>query len=125
MTCDRNICYEQDYNGGCDTCPCNDKQSMTNKEIIEQLESLKCHCKDFMEEDSVWSKDVEALEAAIEVVEKQIPKKPILRKQMGLFTIYLFHCPVCDDALISEWNKNIANPYCHHCGQAIDWSDGE
>lgn len=99
---------------------------MTNQEIIEQLESLKIHCEDFRDnEDCVWSKDVEALNGAIEALEKHIPKKPILRRQIGLFTIYLFHCPVCDDALISEWNKNIANPYCHHCGQAIDWSEEE
>lgn len=37
MNCDRNICYQQDYNGGCDTCPCYDKQSMTNKEAIETI----------------------------------------------------------------------------------------
>lgn len=98
---------------------------MTEREIIEQLKSLKCHCEDFRNEDSVWSKDVEALNGAIEAVEKHIPKKPVLRKQMGLFPIYLFHCPVCDDELISEWNKNIANSYCHHCGQLLDWSDEE
>lgn len=23
MDCDRSICYSQDYNGGCETCPCN------------------------------------------------------------------------------------------------------
>lgn len=23
MACERNICYQQEYNGGCDTCPCN------------------------------------------------------------------------------------------------------
>ena len=22
MECDRNICYSQDYNGGCEICPC-------------------------------------------------------------------------------------------------------
>lgn len=76
MNCERNICYQQDYNGGCDTCPCNDElqgcneengQSMTTKEIIEQLKSLKSHCEDFREdEDSVWAKDVEALDGAIE-----------------------------------------------------------
>lgn len=23
LDCNRNICYQQDYNGGCETCPCN------------------------------------------------------------------------------------------------------
>ncbi len=25
MDCDRNICYAQDYNGGCETCPCSEE----------------------------------------------------------------------------------------------------
>ena len=46
---------------------------MTNQEIIEQLESLKIHCEDFRDgEDSVWAKDVEALDSAIEALGKQM-----------------------------------------------------
>ncbi|MDO4486050.1 MAG: hypothetical protein Q4C46_05570 [Bacillota bacterium] len=46
---------------------------MTNKEIIEQLKSLKSHCEDFREdEESVWAKDVEALDSAIEALGKQM-----------------------------------------------------
>ena len=37
MNCERNICYQQEYNGGCDTCPCN----RTAKEAIENLKKLK------------------------------------------------------------------------------------
>ena len=37
MNCERNICYQQEYNGGCDTCPCN----RTTKEAIENLKKLK------------------------------------------------------------------------------------
>ena len=45
---------------------------MINQEIIEQLESLKSHCEDFREdEECVWAKDVEALDKAIEALEKQ------------------------------------------------------
>lgn len=44
---------------------------MTNQEIIEQLKSLKSHCEDFRNDEyCVWSKDVEALEKAIEALEK-------------------------------------------------------
>lgn len=25
MECDRNICFQQDYNGGCKSCPCNEE----------------------------------------------------------------------------------------------------
>lgn len=49
---------------------------MTKQEIIEQLKSLKSHCEDFRDgEDSVWAKDVEALDAAIEALEKQAAKQ--------------------------------------------------
>ena len=33
MNCERNICYQQEYNGGCDTCPCN----RTAKEAIKYI----------------------------------------------------------------------------------------
>ena len=49
---------------------------MINKEIIEQLKSLKIHCEDFRDGEScVWSKDVEALDMAIEALKKQAAKQ--------------------------------------------------
>ena len=46
---------------------------MTKREIIEQLKSLKSHCEDFREdEESIWAKDVEALDSAIEALGKQM-----------------------------------------------------
>ena len=46
---------------------------MTEREIIEQLKSLKSHCEDFRDgEDSVWAKDIEALDSAIEALGKQM-----------------------------------------------------
>ena len=46
MTCDRNMCYQQEYNdGGCDTCLCDDERQ-EYKKLNEQI----------------WSKDVEVLE---------------------------------------------------------------
>ena len=66
-----------------------------------------------MEENSVWSKDVEALEAAIEAVEKQIPKKPVVRNYASWSG--------CECGL--KIYEHMA--YCPYCGQAIDWSDEE
>ena len=57
-----------------------------------------------------------------EALEKQIPKKPILENTKGIVGINMWHCPVCKNEIISDWNKDIANHYCHHCGQALDWS---
>lgn len=128
MNCERNICYQQDYNGGCDACPCNDKlqeckdengQSMTTKEIIEQLKSLKNHCEDFREEGSVWSKDVEALDRAIEAVEKQIPNKPKVDDEMNFF-----ECTACG-GVIGYITDPTDHKYCLLCGAKLDWSDEE
>lgn len=35
MNCDRNICYQQDYNGGCETCPCNDENDTVENELFD------------------------------------------------------------------------------------------
>lgn len=46
---------------------------MTRNEALEQLESLKEHCKEMMEDDdSIWSRDVDALNVAIEVVKEVV-----------------------------------------------------
>lgn len=61
-------------------------------------------------------------ECAIYALEKQIPKKPIL-KEYGFFGPYPF-CSWCDNALINtrndSWHKE---KFCPNCGQALDWSD--
>ena len=56
-------------------------------------------------------------------IEKQIPKKPVLENTKGIVGINMWHCPVCKNEIISDWNRDIANSYCHHCGQALDWSE--
>lgn len=49
---------------------------------------------------------------AIEALEKQLPKKPVLkRKAYGGIMV----CPICE---VSDYGK-----YCRHCGQKIKWSE--
>lgn len=67
----------------------------------------------------------EECEVILNALEKQIPKKPILENTKGIIGIDMWHCPVCKDEIISDWNRDIANPCCHNCGQAIDWSEEE
>ena len=62
---------------------------------------------------------------AIKALEKQVPKKPVLEKTKGIVGIDMWHCPVCDGEIISDWNRDIANPYCHLCGQRLKWGDEE
>ena len=69
-----------------------------------------------------------AFETAIEALEKQVPKKPIIDKA-NLTDFQTFHCPSCDKKIISrldgEWIAGRLQKYCDNCGQALDWSDTE
>lgn len=124
MNCERNICYQQDYNGGCDTCPCN----RTTKEAIENLKKLKS-----FHNGSYGS----SIRIAIEALEKQAPKKPVEEfKTHALYDVngnYIeqiditsFRCPTCKCVISSgEISKEdcINIHYCDICGQAILWED--
>lgn len=122
MNCERNICYQQEYNGGCDTCPCN----RTAKEAIENLKKLKS-----FHNGSYGS----SIRMAIEALEKQVPKKPLddfstraiydndgnYLDQLNTMT---FECPICNNILASgEISVTDCDNiyYCEKCGQAMDW----
>ena len=64
--------------------------------------------------DSTYYMTDEALGLAVEALEKQIPKKPKLDNDNGIYETE--HCPNCNRKLF---------PNEHHCkcGQALDWSD--
>lgn len=59
----------------------------------------------------------------LEAIQKQVAKKPNI-EQKGLLGVKMWHCPVCNKEIISDWNKDSANNYCHHCGQKLDWEEG-
>lgn len=63
----------------------------------------------------------EALDMAIEALEKQMPKKPLHEHKN-------YYCPVCREDGWMLWDDAIPNDtdsFCGKCGQAIDWSDTE
>ena len=55
----------------------------------------------------------EAIQMAIEALEKQIPKKPTLHEGW-------LYCSVCKKDILMEGYK-----FCPDCGQRIDWMDDE
>lgn len=58
----------------------------------------------------------EAMELAVEVLEKQVPKEPITYNGTNRAD-----CPVCREAV-----RGIKNPfgsYCSGCGQKLDWKE--
>ena len=60
----------------------------------------------------------EALNLAVEALEKQIPKKVMQEKLTE--TLKPNCCPVCNHR-----HYEVSVPYCRFCGQALDWSDTE
>ena len=59
---------------------------------------------------------IEAIQIAIQALEKQIPKKPYKDNENGIYEKE--YCPICHRSVF---------PNDHHCicGQAIDWRDEE
>ena len=68
----------------------------------------------------------QALELGVNALEKQIPKKPII-KQSKYCNAY--HCPVCN-GYIRSTNTRIEvileeNIFCGVCGQKLNWESDE
>lgn len=66
-------------------------------------------------------KRAEALDVAIQALEKQIPKKPIKSEKQVVRYVNTYYCPTCESGItgtsIAKW--------CYHCGQKLDWNDEE
>jgi len=85
-----------------------------------------------------------AREIAVDAMEKQVPKKPVMGYAFGEKIREVIKrtdperaesktecCPVCERTLgVSQFVKTqtglrVGDPYCKRCGQAIDWTEGE
>ena len=94
---------------------------MTNKEAIETINIAIAEVE--------WDYPMDytvAFEAAVDALEKQIPKKPIktkiatLNKSPEAISWESIHCcPRCESNLASQYK------YCPQCGQEIEWEDEE
>lgn len=101
---------------------------MTFEEAKKQLEELIQDRKSFIvgDDDEIYRKDIEALKKAVEVLDKQIPKK--VKKEFvtvnGCITCFETDvCPVCgNDFHIEDLEQTMYYSFCPHCGQALDWS---
>ena len=92
---------------------------MTNEEAIKELEWI--YQNGFDNDLAIVGTDriLDSIRIAIEVLEKQIPKKPF---HSGL----TYDCPSCLEEVgkITKSNKLRKTHRCV-CGQAIDWSEVE
>ena len=82
---------------------------MDAKEAIEELEST-------LYSDYVTSNA--AIYAAIEALEKQIPKKP-----KHIETDGFGYCPNCGECAETIGYDAIQFNFCDKCGQRLDWGD--
>ena len=90
-------------------------------------DDLSCAGCELLITENEWD---EALKTAIEILEKQVPKKPE-EKLSEEAVKYQLYCPICGNyigyrglitgRLVKFGNEN----YCGKCGQAIDYKDGE
>lgn len=96
---------------------------MTEQEAVErlkcmrlfmQIEDDKNECK-FLEDDYI------ANDMAVKALEKQIPKKVILRHIKKYDGFDDGECPTCGNSVLRDGFSN--DVYCDECGQKLDWSD--
>lgn len=100
---------------------------MTYKEIMNQIESIRDHCKDMArgkDADEIWQRDADALDEAMDIIadyEKATAQNTemIQRYEMpematkraaGLYT-----CPLCGK------RTQIGHTHCHWCGKKLSW----
>ena len=90
---------------------------MTYEEAIKHFKSLQ---KRYTKEHN--GRMCEKVNLALEALEKQIPKKPIIRETEDHFGyVKYILCPNC-----KEVEFGFTQPcFCHRCGQAIDWKVNE
>ena len=114
---------------------------MTASESIKMLEIQKpaYGCKEYKKP------LMYAYEMAIKALEKQIPKKPILKHDVSVMHINRgnqphewkrlesdnWHCPECDSFVgervyvHSKVHDQRKKKYCDNCGQKLDWESDE
>ena len=69
---------------------------------------------------------IEAVKFAIQALEKQIPKKPIMKQYFENLEEEYLCCPTCGEILTDRIPSDNKTFYfhCMNCGQKFDFSDG-
>lgn len=76
---------------------------MLNKEVIEQLRSLKAHCESMKESGEEWEKDVQALDIAITQLERTAQEVSVQEQSKFI--------PEDSNGKNTTLGKKIKNPY--------------
>ena len=102
---------------------------MTEQEAIEKMKNMRLYMQitDENSEHKFPEDYYKANEMAIQALEKQIPKKPIMKQYFEDLEDEYLCCPTCGEILtdrIPDDNKTFYF-HCMNCGQKFDWSDEE
>ena len=94
---------------------------MTESEAIKELHEIRPRG------GIIPQKRAEALDVAIQALEKQIPKKPIMKQYFEDLEDEYLCCPTCGEILTDRIPADNKTFYfhCMNCGQKFDWSDEE
>ena len=113
---------------------------MTENEAIEIVRKEKSYM-----DSHAGRAQSEAFQMAINALEKQIPKKPILKHDVSVMHINRgnqphewkrlesdnWHCPECDSFVgervyvLSKIHDQRKKKYCDNCGQKLNWESDE
>lgn len=90
---------------------------MNPKEIIERCNDMivRLEYEAYGEQNSEAIKDINTLDEIIEIVEKQVPLKP-MQPEMDIHDGVIIPCGYCGGEV------QRIHDYCPWCGQKIDWS---
>ena len=89
---------------------------MTESEAIKELHEIRPRG------GIIPQKRAEAIDMAINALERQIPKKPMISYDERVKENWC-SCGVC--AFGFGWKRAVHYKYCPDCGQKLDWSDEE
>lgn len=88
----------------------------------ETIKRIKIHNEHHSRKEPFSIYITEALNMAINALEKQIPKKPLNIEETKYKVSY--KCPMCGTVHVNEWcGTNWKLSFCSICGQALDWSE--
>lgn len=85
---------------------------MTIEEALDKLQEYLYYAK--ILEFKHMTVSVDALEVAVQTLEKQIPKK------VSITIGGMAHCPNCENSYLGT--LSFGSEYCDQCGQRLDWN---
>ena len=102
---------------------------MTESEAVEKLKNMRLfmQIEDENNDCKFTEDDYKANDMAIQALEKQIPKKPIMKQYFEDLEDEYLCCPTCGEILTDRIPADNKTFYfhCMNCGQKFDWSDEE